>query len=82
MVQAFDLKAKRMVNIVNPRTVTKRTRNGTRTFIMGTSAVTGGRVSRIVGRRGVVGSGKSSSRGQKGLLANLLSGLNAKLSVE
>jgi hypothetical protein len=52
MVQGYDLKSKKMVEIKNPKTVTKKTKKGrTITMIMGISPLTGVKVSRIISNK-------------------------------
>ena len=51
MPQAYDVKAKRMVEIKNPRIIKKKTKRGIVRFVTGTSSVTGIKVFRILPKK-------------------------------
>lgn len=52
MPKAYDVKARKMVEIKNPKTITKTTRKGRKiTMLTGTSPATGIKVFRIIGNK-------------------------------
>jgi len=52
MVQAYDLKLKKMVDVKDPKIITKKTKNGrTVRMLMGLSSESGIKVSRILSNK-------------------------------